>query len=658
VKAPHRTVSVDRFLLALILAVALLARFRYLTQIEHNIDHAYPVWQALRTLDRGIFPLTGQATSVLFDNPALTGYLFIPAVALTRSPLGVYLFVVSLNWLGVLLAYRAARSLLGSRLALIAAGLMAVNPWVIEYSRTSWVQSLLPFFVCALAWLLWPVLMGQSRRPVRRTAAALIVATMLTQTYLLAFLIVLPVGILLLIFRHRVPLRGVVIGGSVFVIATTLYGAGLLAKWDDVQQRVEEFSSGDSRLTLDAWNHAVRLVTGDQYEVARRRDAPDSDFKPRHDATTVAHTALLGTLLLGIGGAGYALYAGKLRKVPLSIYGLSEAAGFRGGVDAAIIALVWFGLPVLAMSYTANLIHPTYQLLGLPAGYVLAAWGLGLIFRPARTRWGGIALIALAIPFAALMLTNSARHYQSIKANPGLWDLGAQPLGVGLKTGAMIDRYLTPDGVVFADAPEWTLNSFSGRLFPVIRDTRAPAFSTVPAQGGLYIAIDTIAPPLPYGATRVETLPLSDGKIISFDQFPSAAEVALPEHRLEIPSHQGLTLVGYDLSREQESWTLTTVWRVDFVANEVYERIYGPFLHVIDAEGNQVLNLGGEGLEGARWQPGDLHIHQITFTLPDDAPGPFTLHTGQYDGLHNANVIFQLPDGANAVITLPETLSP
>lgn len=45
--------------LALILLLALVARFRYLPYIEHNIDHAYPVWQALTTLDRGALPIAG-----------------------------------------------------------------------------------------------------------------------------------------------------------------------------------------------------------------------------------------------------------------------------------------------------------------------------------------------------------------------------------------------------------------------------------------------------------------------------------------------------------------------------------------------------------------------------------------------------------------------
>ena len=102
---------------------------------------------------------------MLFANPALTGYLYLPFVALSRSPLGAYLLIISLNSAAVLLAYRAVRSLLGAFPALVAAALMAVNPWVIEYSRDTWVQSLLPFFTCAIAWLLWPVLLGSSRSP-------------------------------------------------------------------------------------------------------------------------------------------------------------------------------------------------------------------------------------------------------------------------------------------------------------------------------------------------------------------------------------------------------------------------------------------------------------------------------------------------------------
>ncbi len=286
--------------LVMILLVAAFLRGHDLLQIEHNVDHAYPVWQALTTLEHGVFPLAGQGTSVLFANPALTGYLFLPLIALTRSPLGAYILVIALNTLAVLLAFRAARILMGVRVALIAAALLAVNPWVIEYSRTSWVQSLLPFFACALAWLLWPVLLGRSKRPARRLLLALIVLTLYTQTYLLAFLSLAPVVLLLLIFRRRLPRRALLVGGAIFIIITLIYGAGLLAQADTVGTRLNEFSDSPRQLSAEAWNHAVRLVSGQDYEVARGTQAPPYDSARRHNLTLVAHTVIYAALLFGI----------------------------------------------------------------------------------------------------------------------------------------------------------------------------------------------------------------------------------------------------------------------------------------------------------------------------------------------------------------------
>src|SRR3954469_18606947 len=85
--------------LAAILLLAAFLRFQHLDAIQHNVDYAYPIWQALTTLDRGSLPITAQGTSVLFANPALTGYLYVPWVALTRSPLGPTIFVIVLNTL-------------------------------------------------------------------------------------------------------------------------------------------------------------------------------------------------------------------------------------------------------------------------------------------------------------------------------------------------------------------------------------------------------------------------------------------------------------------------------------------------------------------------------------------------------------------------------
>ena len=622
--------SIQRICVISILLVALLARFHYLTKIEHNVDHAYPVWQALQTLDRGTFPLVGQGTSVLFNNPPLTGYLFLPIMALTRSPLGIYIFVILLNTLAVWMAYRAIKSLLGFIPGLVAAGLMAVNPWVIEYSRTSWVQSLLPFFVCAVAWLLWPVLTGRTSRPQRRLLLALVMTTLMTQTYLLAFFIVLPVGMLLLIFRQRVPVRALAVGIAVFALATGAFAAALLH--EDLDSRLETFTEGQARLSLESWEHAIRLVNGAEYELARGLNAPADDAPLRHRLSQPLHLALQLLVLTGLAAAIHAVATGSDRR------------------DTGIILLLWFGLPVIAMLYTTNLIHPTYQLLGLPAGFGLAAWGSDLLL---RRHWMRPVFLAAAIPFAVLMLTNSARYYQETAAHPGTHELGALPVGDGLRLGAVLRDILPADGVVYADTDAWTLQSFAGRMFFFARDARAPDLTIIPAQGGAYVRLGEDA--APYGSVPAATIHLADGTDIHVDRFAPAAEIDLPDNRLDIPTEQAITLLAYDLQQESGSYQLTLAWRVEAYNMEVLNRIYGPAVHVFDADGEQVLNLGGAGLQGHNWHPGDVHIHQIAFAFPPDAAGPFTLKVGQYDGVHQASLVFLLPE-PDIFVTLPEII--
>lgn len=630
-----------QLLLLAVLTLALVARFRYITEIEHNVDHAYPVWQAMTTLDRGEFPLAGQGTSVLFANPALTGYLYIPAVAITRSPLGVYVFVIALNTLAVWMAYRATRTLTkNDALALIAAALMAVNPWVIEYSRTSWVQSLLPFFVCAVAWLLWPVLLGQSRKPVRRLALALTMTALLTQTYLLAYFILVPVGVLLVIFRRRLPLRGLVIGGAVILLSSGMYGIGLLGQIDTVRQRIDDFGAGASRLTTEAAQAAIRLITGEDYALARGRLAPADDGDLRQDLSTVMHIALLGALIVGSG---------------LALSRLRQPSHER---DAAIIVLLWFGLPILAMSYTGNPVHPFYQLLGLPAGYIIAAWGLGLIFRPHVRRFGRYALLALFLPFAALMLTNSVRYYQETAAIPGVHDLTALPVDYGMQLGQAINDSRDAGGVVFAQVEDWIINSFAGGLFDSIADTRAPGLTIFPAQGGVYVHFDDADnAPLPEAITTQHRITMPDRTLIA-DVLPPPETIDLPGNTLNVSTQQGITLVSYALTQEADSWLLESAWQVDGVSPEALPFTYTPFLHLIDATGERVLIVDGAGLPAHRWQVGDVHLHRMHFNPPEDTSGPYTLFVGQFDGLQNANVIFLPEDGEPSVIvTLPEQIT-
>ncbi len=617
------------WILLAILAIAAVLRFQNLDAIQHNVDHAYPIWQALLTLDRGVFPVTAQGTSVLFANPALTGYLFIPWVALTRSPIGPYIFAIALNTLAVWLAYRAAAMLLDERRALIAAFLIAVNPWVIEYSRTTWVQALIPFFVCLVFWLLTPILLGKAAHPRRRLILTFAALAAMTQTYLLAFLAVAPVVLLLLIFRKAIDRRALLIGAGIFALATAVYGLGLAANGPDTAARLEEFTSGTPHFSIDAWSHAIRLVSGQNYPVSRGMDAPLNDWVLREYLSQAAHYAILVAVLAGIVLAAYAI----LRRRP--------------DWNAGAILLVWFALPVLLMTYTSKPIHPFYLLLTLPAGTILAAWGAGVLLRwPA----GKFVLVGGAAAIGVLLGVNTLRFAENTLALPGTYRLGALPVGAGM---AMVRTLLPSDirpvgTVVFADVDEWTLNSLAGTLFPVDRDLNVGQITYVPRGGAVYLFFDTAgrnsAPPT--AASDSATFTLSDGSAIQ--RYRVLPEVIAGLSGPTITGDQGISYLGAkfeSLPQAAATFSLLTYWRVDVLLPDRTQWLLGPFAHVYDSTGKRVAIASGAVVPGSRWRLGDVHVQRLTAPIPADATGPFELRIGQYDGVHNINVLFTLPDG-------------
>jgi hypothetical protein len=201
----------------------------------------------------------------------------------------------------------------------------------------------------------------------------------------------------------------------------------------------------------------------------------------------------------------------------------------HNGRGPALIALVWFLLPVLLMTYVGQAVHPFYLLLSLPAGHVLAAWGLGVIFQPER-RPGGPILALLGIPLAVLMGLNSARYAQETAALPGAHGLTALSLEYGLPLGRAVRETLPPEGVVQVGVEGWIVQRLVGQTFPVLAETRAPRFTLIPREGG--VLVDAYAPdealPAVAGAELALRLGLPDGWTLAVEAFPAGAARAAP----------------------------------------------------------------------------------------------------------------------------------
>lgn len=658
IEHPSPRLNSETLLLALILLTAALLRLMDLETIRYNIDHAYPIWQALLTLDTGTFPIIGQPSSVLFANPPLTGYLFLPILALTRSITVVYVVVILLNTAAVAFCYQIARDLLRDyRLALIAAFLMAVNPWLIEYSRTTWVQCLLPFGVSGLLWLLVPVLTGAARHPARRLLIALVWLTALVQTYLLAYFMLLPVGLLLLIFYRRIIAipgwrTALAVGTVVLVAATALYAFGLFGNPQLGFGRAGNFTASPASLSGEALSHAVRLVTGSGF-IGARAMLYLTAVPGAGTAESILQAALLILLIAGILLAVWTL----MRSFQS---GSSDRGQDRR--DAAVILLLWWVLPVLAMSYTSNMVHIFYQLLGLPAGYILAAWAAQPLIerlwpsmtqsslQPERqpvSRWFTTAgVIGVVSAVTLLTVTHLHAAADEIRQTSGGGMLYGIPLGDGIRLAqAMREAQPVPDTRVFTNIEPLLMSGLLGRWTPVITDARPPDLSIIPDEGGIYVQFtgpgDELRQPLFSDAHEVLTL--ADGYSFALFSYPPELAERLRQGNfgedtrpVDAVSRQGLALKRYSLTQNRRGrWTLISFWQAHQPGPEITNSSLGLFVHVFNplasseaspgSERTQILN--GEVVPGYVWQPGDWIVQRVRFWTET----PYWLQIGFFD---------------------------
>lgn len=640
-------------LLPIVLAFGVWLRFQHFGAIEYNIDQAYPIWQALQTLDTGALPLAGQGTSVLFANPPLTGYLFVPALAIARQPAAAYLFTLALNTLALPLSFGALRKLIGARAALIGAALFAASPWIVEDSRRTWVQSLAPFFVCLVFWALVPVLLGAERRPGRRLLVALIGLALVAHTYLLAYALIAPVAVLLLIYRRRVPVRALLGGAAIFAALAIPYGVGLARDWEQTRSRVDTFAGDGAALSDEALGHALRLVTGAGYATQRGMLAPARDAELRADLSRWA-AALWNTALLAGGALAIRALARRSRST-------------ERRHDAAVILLVWFGLPVLLMSYVSQVVHPFYLLLTIPAGHGLAAWGVSpLLRRPMTT-----ALVAaLVIATGALNAVNTVRFAQQSAARPGEDAPYIFPLAESTQIGERLREHRTPGMAVISPMDEWTPVTLAGEVFRVERLEDFAAAALAPAQGALYF--DAARPgepppaPPPYAQPAGSPLALADGTLLAW--WTLRPDNLTIDHPADVPSDIDVRFIGWTLRGDPtpgETVSLDTFWRVETLHSERGTWAFAPFAHLLDADGARLAIADGNVIPALDWAAGDILVQRHTITIPAEAAGPFAFDVGLFDavrpredGTPGVNAIFRVADGGETRFTPVLRLQP
>ncbi len=518
-------------LLLLILALGTGLRFFDLGLARHSYDDAYPSYDALRMLDSHEFRLTGQGSSVFLDNPALMSYIQALPLLVWRSPWGVYLWMVALNCAAIWFVYRVGMEMLGKHVGLLAAFLYAVNPWMVYFSRTTWVQALVPFCMCVLAWALWPCI-AAGRGVTSRVLAGSLALAALLGTYVEAWGVLAQSVPLLLAFRPKLPRRAVRLGLVLLVLATAPYVLGLARQWMASRPEFKFFSEGQWHLTREGWQHALRLVSGADFEYSYPGPQP-GDYALRHRLSSWVGVLLSLALLAGLGRCLLALRPTHPPE------GSSRIPGFRGHTlregDAtrriAVTLLAWFLMPVALMSISAHPVHAHYLLLTCPAGHVLAAWGLALLLRhPLLRRPLAAALACVALLFGL----NLYRANQEVAAQPTAPHFADWALEAGAQVGAAMCERMPHDGIiprVVADAREPVLSSLSGVRLHILPDIHAPDYVALPGeQPLLYVLTGSTAKPADLGPLQAfaqpQVLSFADGTAVTLLELPPQSREA------------------------------------------------------------------------------------------------------------------------------------
>lgn len=636
------TLRRSRYLIPVLL-ILLGAAFRLidLGTVRHGYDESYQAYLALRLLDGGELLLIGQPSSVFLDNPPLMAYLQAIPLLFWRSPWAVYLFVTLLNSLATGFVYEGTRKVLGGAAAFLAAFLFAINPWLAYYSRLPWTQGLLPFFMAILAWGLWPTLVTDKPEP-RRLFVALLAVTAMMQTYILAFALVVPVGILLVLFYRRLPRRPLWAGGAILVLSLLVYGVGLATRSEQNTAKFSNFVTSEAAgIKVEALQHALRFVTGQDFN----GQEPNSPDQVAPSAGMVATQIFLSMVVL-LGGVRAVL---SLRK---------NAAAYR----LSLTLLIWFGLPTMGLALLPTLVHPHYLLLTLPAGHVLAAWGLEWGWSRPQARW--LFLIVLFL-MAGQFWGNMKRAGDAVAAAPGAsssngWAL-LQASQLGDEIRALTAETPHPQRIIAVDEAA-LLSGMSGVYLETIDGLTYPGFTVLPGQEPLlYLFVNQSRTP----GFLVETEPdwmmqLVDGttaELVRVLPVSRDKALALPQNPVVWTSDAGLTLLGYDLTWADDgprTLLVTTYWRVEDLHPDRGAWFVSSFYHLLNEQGQIEVNVSPHGQWGYRWALGDVYVERIVLPLPDgSAPGNYELAIGLYDPIHGLSFMLNSASGRELFYRLP-----
>ena len=397
-------------MLAAILLLATILRIGWPKLTEFKFSEARLEALALEVTQEGRLPLVGVPSSAGFDHSPISVYLYLPAFLFTTDPIPATIYGGLMGVSAVALCWWLGRRWPGGGhfAAPISALLLAVNPWLVVFSRKIWQVAFVPLLTLAFIGLVISALVeGPESRPLEgqrtqvsprqwRLSWAIVVYALLVQVHPSAASLAPALVLWLVVFWRRVKIGPLLLGAML---------GGLTAVPFLVHQIQTDWPvlSALRSLPEAAWDLLAARLT---WEVITGRSI--------HALAGTAYPLLktvpnLGWVFNFVGWLAVGACLGLLGRM-ITCWRATEIAR-RQATQVDLVLLSWLAVPILFNLRHSLELHLHFFALVAPAAFLLIgrAAELGFSMVQSRTfeqrrprRWARLWPILGVIVFGAL----------------------------------------------------------------------------------------------------------------------------------------------------------------------------------------------------------------------------------------------------------------
>ena len=338
-----------------------------------------------RLLTEGHPPLIGPGTSIgnMYLGPLYYYFMALPLLLAGFSPIGPAIQIALLGIVTIWFVWYLGRSWFNKTAGLIAAGLYAISPTIIIYSRSSWNPNIMPFFALLSIYTIWKVwkdkkfnwlyVLGFSFAAVLQSHyLGLLLAPTLGIYWLLTYLKIRKTEMVKEFVRKSVH------GFLVFVaLMSPLFFFDVRHDWMNTRAMYSFFTVRQTTVSIKPWTAIPKIP----------------------EMLTTINTSLLGgknvlagqlsTIIFGIGFLVLILFIFKNRK-----------KGFAKINPAYFILILWLGFGLIGFGIYKQNIYDHYFGFLFAVPFLLIGILISYLFKksfPAKILGGGLLLYLIIV---------------------------------------------------------------------------------------------------------------------------------------------------------------------------------------------------------------------------------------------------------------------